>query len=102
MEEAQVGKRKGGHTDLTSCNFIDVADISNFLFNDKRPDMNNLNIMHINCQSLSKNFDDILNLLHPISKQLKALAVTETWLKTNLHSLFNHGSAILAEALVYS
>src|SRR5271155_836902 len=48
----------------------------------------NLSIMHINCRSISKNFDDILNLLHPVTTLPTVLAVTETWLTEDTQNLF--------------
>ena len=44
--------------------------------------------MHINCRSISKNFDDILNLLHPVTTLPTVLAVTETWLTEDTQNLF--------------
>jgi hypothetical protein len=44
--------------------------------------------MHVNCRSIAKNFNEILNLLHPIKSPVMAIAVTETWLTTDNHHLY--------------
>ena len=59
-----------------NCAYITEEKLCNFFnFNDC-----SLNILHINCRSLNKNFQNIKNLLYPISQPLTAIAVTETWL----------------------
>ena len=41
-----------------------------------------INVMHINCRSMKKNFNDIVNLISTLSGSLTAIALTETWLTT--------------------
>jgi hypothetical protein len=39
-----------------------------------------INIIHINCRSLKKNFSNVVNLLSTLSNPLTAIALSETWL----------------------
>ena len=43
-----------------------------------------LNLMHVNCRSIKKNFVPLNNLMNLLSGQISALAVTETWLTESL------------------
>ena len=43
----------------------------------------NLSLLHINCRSLKKNFDNLCILLNDIDLKFDIIAVSETWLKTN-------------------
>ena len=47
-----------------------------------------LNLMHINCRSLKKNFEPVKNFLNFLSVPISVLAVTETWLNDSLHDVF--------------
>ena len=47
-----------------------------------------INLMHINCRSINKNFSNILDLLHVIDGKLMAIPVTETWLKLDTEKYF--------------
>jgi len=47
-----------------------------------------INLMHINCRSLKKNFREIVNFLGLLSKPLAAIAVTETWLNASNQETF--------------
>jgi len=38
-----------------------------------------LSILHINCRSINKNFDNLRHLIHQIPFQIPIIAVTETW-----------------------
>jgi hypothetical protein len=44
------------------------------------PGLPAINLIHINCRSMKKNFGNIVNLLSLLSKPLTAIAVSETWL----------------------
>ena len=48
-----------------------------------------LNLLHVNCRSLKKNFGPINNLLNSMSNNLSAIAVTETWLTDALHDVYH-------------
>ena len=41
----------------------------------------NLSMIHMNCRSILRNFDDIHSLLDTLSITFSAIAVTETWLR---------------------
>jgi len=48
-----------------------------------------LNIIHINCRSLKKNFGSLNILLQSLADKLSAIAVTETWLTESLQHAYN-------------
>jgi len=48
-----------------------------------------INLIHINCRSLKKNFNDILTMLNIISSPFTAIAVTETWLTPFTQHLYS-------------
>ena len=48
-----------------------------------------LNLMHVNCRSIKKNFVPLNNLMNLLSGQISALAVTETWLTESLQDVYN-------------
>ena len=52
-------------------------------------DLNAINLLHLNCRSLMKNFTGLQNLLSIISGKLTAIALTETWLTLNSKSTFH-------------
>jgi len=69
------------------CNYISVKDLNDFVL---LPHANNsINIMHINCRSIPKNFDTMLELFHIMTAPIDFLAVTETWLKPASEQLYN-------------
>ena len=52
----------------------------------------NFNILHINCRSLNKNFNEVKNFISTVSNRLNVIALSETWLNESTASLFNiHG-----------
>jgi len=57
--------------------YIEVSKLNAFCDFDKKT---GLNIVHLNCRSLSKNFKPLLNLLDCISGALTVIALSETWL----------------------
>ena len=70
---------------LQTSKYITTSDLSSF-FNFGIVD--NANIMHINCRSLKKNFDSVINLLHPLNNNITAIAFTETWLTPETETLY--------------
>jgi len=46
----------------------------------KFSDLGCVNLMHVNCRSLQKNFKPLVNLLYIASCLFTAIALTETWL----------------------
>ena len=57
--------------------YIEECKLNDFFeFQDKPA----INVMHINCRSMKKNFSNIVNLLSTLSRPLTAIALTETWL----------------------
>src|SRR5882757_565877 len=69
-----------------NCKYITESQFVNFFQGSKQ---NGIDILHANCRSLNKNFKSLLNLLHIASKNLTAIAVTETWLIPENLDLFN-------------
>jgi len=59
--------------------YIEVSELNVFCDFDKKI---GLNIVHLNCRSLSKNFKPLLNLLNCISGALTVIALSETWLNS--------------------
>ena len=70
------------------CNYLAVNEIDKFL---EYPVKNEhvYNCMHVNCRSLPKNYNNLLNLLDMISEPVSAIAVTETWLNPTVDDLYN-------------
>jgi Endonuclease-reverse transcriptase len=60
--------------------YITEYRLDEFFELDKKTKRHCLNIMHINCRSIKKNFNGIRDLLNNTSNCLTAIAVTETWL----------------------
>src|SRR5271165_2211746 len=73
---------------MSNCRYIDVDKIHDFLQHDHPLDTV-LTIMHINCRSIGKNFNSILELLDIIDSPIAALALTETWLSLDTESLYD-------------
>ena len=48
-----------------------------------------INLMHVNCRSINKNFSSLVNLLDRVPSSLTALGVSETWLTPASSDLFN-------------
>jgi len=48
-----------------------------------------LNILHVNCRSLKKNFNSLTNLLNMVKYPISAIAVTETWLSDPLRDVYS-------------
>src|SRR5271156_706176 len=74
----------GNYTTCTD-HYIDVNNIDHFL---KTPTTYGLNVTHINCRSLSKNFGALKNLLNSVATKLPIIALSETWLTKTNESIF--------------
>ncbi len=64
-----------------NCNseYLEEGKLNDFFnFNNN----SSLNLIHINCRSMNKNFKSLANLLHRIDGPLTAIGVSETWLNS--------------------
>ena len=61
-------------------NYLTEDMLDSFLCSENRSLMN---IIHINCRSLCKNFNSIVNLLNRTNSKIDAMGLTETWLTPN-------------------
>ena len=61
----------------------EVNDFCNF------SDPTALNILHINCRSIKRNFGSLTNFINLFSSHLTAIAVTETWLTESLNDVYS-------------
>jgi hypothetical protein len=68
-----------------SC-YITENKLENFMHPDNKA---SLNIIHINCRSLNKNFDSITNLLYRTNCSFTAIGLCETWLSPITQDTFN-------------
>lgn len=48
-----------------------------------------INILHINCRSIKKNYNSITNLLNMLEAPLSVIAVSETWLTESVHDVYS-------------
>jgi exonuclease III len=64
----------------STCNYIDESVLCNFLTNTANKLVKPFSVLHINCRSIVKNFNSLLDLLHLSKIQPSVIAVTETWL----------------------
>lgn len=70
-------------------NYIPESNLGNFFrINSDASGSNCINLLHINCRSLKKNFDSISTLLAPLSDNLTAIALSETWLTSATEQLY--------------
>ena len=60
--------------------YLEIDKVSEFINTSSK---SSCTFMHINCRSLSKNFDAISLFLDQLNKPFSVLAVSETWLKPN-------------------
>ena len=63
----------------------ELKDFYNFNIGNK----NDINIMHVNCRSIKRNFDDFKTLLSNVDNHLTAIAVSETWLTPDVENMYN-------------
>ena len=61
--------------------YAEISTLHDFFSSDKCRQA--LNFLHINCRSVNKNFEKLLDLLHIINYPLTAIALTETWLSSD-------------------
>ena len=75
-------------SNLSTCNclYLEENKLNDFFDFGHGP---KLNIMHVNCRSINKNYKSLVNLLHRISEPLTAIGVTETWLNSNYDASFD-------------
>ena len=66
--------------------YIEESKLNDF-FNFQGPSA--INLMHVNCRSIKKNFREIVNFIELLSKPLTAIAVTETWLNASNQDTFS-------------
>ena len=52
-------------------------------------DRSALNLLHVNCRSLKKNFNSLNNLLNMVNYSISVIAVTETWLSDSLRDVYD-------------
>jgi len=69
-----------------NCIYIDENELESFL---PTCSASNLNLLHINCRSMNKNFDKLQNLLDTMKAKFTIIAVTETWLSKTTDELYN-------------
>jgi len=88
MDESVVDSSDLFDSSHLSCTtkYITESDSHSF-FQFEDPDA--INLLHLNSRSLKKNYMGLQNLLTAISGKLTAIAVTETWLSSNLETSFN-------------
>ena len=71
---------------LPNTSYLTLDEVQDFLH---MPNYSNTyNLLHINCRSLSKNFDSLCSTLDCINIPFTAVAVTETWLKQHNDDVF--------------
>ena len=71
---------------FTNSNYITEDELSKF-YNPVNH-FSAINLLHVNCRSLKKNFNHLKNLISMISEPVMAIAVTETWLVDSLHHAY--------------
>lgn len=72
--------------DVCKNKYIDEIDLNKFFdFSEQSA----INIIHVNCRSLNKNFGGLQSLLNSISNTLTAVAVSETWLTPMNQDFYN-------------
>lgn len=67
-----------------NCSQFSVADISNL-----RPMVNTLSVFHVNIRSCRENFHMLEALLSSSGKQFDIIALTETWLSSNVDHTYD-------------
>lgn len=77
---------------LSNCTNVHLASryISEDEFNGffQLTDQSAINVLHVNCRSIKKNFGNLSNLLNLLISPLSAIAVTETWLTESVQDIF--------------
>ena len=75
-------------TNNIECKYLLESDLYDFLNPKALKNVYNINIMHMNCRSLSANFSEVNNLISLHNFTFTAVAVTETWLNMSNESLY--------------
>ena len=70
---------------VTANRYLVENEINSFCHFDEQ---SNLNILHLNCRSLKKNFDSLKTLLNSVNQKLTAIAISETWLTPSTEHIF--------------
>ena len=71
---------------LGDCTYLSVGEILTLL---PANYVNGVNIMHINCRSIAKNWNAIKLLANHLTYPVTAIAVTETWIKDYMLDYYN-------------
>ena len=78
------------NTQNFECCYLSPNDIESFL--PEKENSETINAIHVNIRSLSKNFDNLLDILRDSNNSFNVLCITETWCtdstlknNTNLH-----------------
>ena len=71
---------------LSTSKYITVDTLNSFF---KFDDFSAINILHVNCRSLKKNFSPFKDLLNVMSHPLLAIAVSETWLSEHFQDVYS-------------
>ena len=69
-----------------TCKYVTEDEINDFT---QLNSVDKLSFLQINCRSLNKNFDGVINLLSTFNDKPTCVAVTETWLNSTNHNLFH-------------
>jgi hypothetical protein len=71
---------------ISVCKYVTENELNAF-FNFS--DTSSMNILHINCRSIKKNYNSIINVLHMFKAPLSAIAVSESWLTESVHDVYS-------------
>lgn len=71
---------------LSDTSYVTLNEIKDILHSSI--DYNTINLLHVNCRSLPKNFDSLYSTINYIDMPFTAIAVSETWLKEHNESIF--------------
>ena len=75
-----------GNLGFCTSSYVTESDLIHFFQTNNNV---SLNLLHINCRSLNKNFGSVTNLLHRIGSKLSVLGLCETWLNKNTENSFH-------------
>jgi len=70
---------------LADSNYMTARELSN----STNVSPNDLSILHVNCRSLNKNYDNLLQLIQQLNFTVPVIAVTETWTTKATENDFN-------------
>ena len=66
--------------------YINESELNDFFYS---RGANAINLIHINCRSIKKNFRQVVTLVELLSKPVSVIAVTETWLNSQNEETFS-------------